>query len=78
MTVQELKQDTIRRQLKEELRYRFKVYTPHIEMFVEALIQKGITTFNNKQRTCVLDKSKRCNLCHKCDIDVMNPTRSDY
>lgn len=22
---------------------------------------------------CVKDKTKQCNLCHECDIDVLNP-----
>ncbi|WP_099465162.1 hypothetical protein [Parabacteroides provencensis] len=30
----------------------------------------------NKERSkviCLKDKNKVCNLCHECDVDVMNP-----
>jgi hypothetical protein len=28
--------------------------------------------------TCIRDKDKTCSKCHECDVDVMNPTRSNY
>ena len=28
---------------------------------------------NNHHRMCLRDKSKVCDLCHDCDIDVLNP-----
>ncbi len=31
----------------------------------------------NKEKpkvVCLRDKAKRCNLCHECDVDVLNPS----
>ena len=27
----------------------------------------------SNQRMCLRDRSKVCNLCHDCDVDVLNP-----
>ena len=36
--------------------------------------QKRILEFNRKPKKCVKDSSKRCDKCHECDVDIMNPT----
>ena len=33
---------------------------------------------NKHQRMCLRDKSKVCNLCHDCDVDVLNPGDKYY
>lgn len=32
------------------------------------------TKTSEKRRMCLIDKNKTCNLCHECDIMIMNPS----
>lgn len=39
----------------------------------EWMEEKMRTTPKKQRRMCLRDKSKPCNLCHECDVYVLNP-----
>lgn len=44
-----------------------------IEAFIAGF---GYANENKKlsKQTCLRDKNKICNLCHECDVDILNPS----
>ena len=49
----------------------------YMEHFAKHFIAGAKWANENKEKpkvVCLRDKAKRCNLCHECDVDVLNPS----
>lgn len=44
-----------------------------IEEIKEFAYLQGAEDSRIKKNVCFKDKTKVCNLCHECDVDVLNP-----
>ena len=45
--------------------------------YILAKFEEKLDKLNNKPRKknmCLKNKTKICNLCHECDVDVLNPS----
>lgn len=48
---------------------------PEVKWEDEEPTEVELVIIKRKQRTmCLKDKTKVCNLCHECDVDVLNPS----
>ena len=61
--------------VKEDLDFLNKHCPDSLELdHIKVIICSSIDWFYpEKKSMCHKDKTKVCNLCHKCDVDVLNP-----
>lgn len=71
-----ISKEAYKKLIKEDLDFLNKHCPDSLELdHIKAIICGSIDWFypEKTKSICLKDKTKVCNLCHECDIDVLNP-----